>query len=217
MHNPVRWVDPTGLFAKTASNHDFKLTLVKSISAPASSGTYSLSITGAGLSTKTGQAIPPLIKLLAVILGAAGAAVYGHITQPSGRGSSNNALPTGTTTTTTQATATVGATDVTVSKATVLINSASAPGRGGVTPIGRAFQKHNSREGTVFTGQASGNAANNTRLGMEHLIQIIEHPGTTIVINSHSTHGKVLDMRMPCGKGARWSACGTHFIGFLEP
>lgn len=46
-----------------------------------------------------------------------------------------------------------------------LINSATAPGKGGVSPVGRAYQKHAgnpSRAGT-FTGKVSGNATQNTQ------------------------------------------------------
>jgi len=97
-----------------------------------------------------------------------------------------------------------------------LIRSATAPGRGGVTPIGRAFQKHNSRPGTAWTGQASGNAAQNTQQGMEHLNRILNDPNSTFVVSNHSVHGSVLSVRTSSGQGAMWSADGNRFIQVLE-
>jgi hypothetical protein len=100
---------------------------------------------------------------------------------------------------------------------TNLVNSATTPGAGGVTPVGRAFQKHNSRPGTAFTGQASGNASQNTQQGLNHLNNILNNPQPTITTTNHPVHGNVLNVRTPSGQGAQWSADGSHFIGFLEP
>jgi len=98
-----------------------------------------------------------------------------------------------------------------------LVTTASRPGQGGVTPVGRAFQKHNSRAGSAFTGTSSGNAAHNTQQGMTHLARILDNPNSTFIVRNTNAYGRVLDVRMPCGMGARWSADGTRFIGFLEP
>jgi len=98
-----------------------------------------------------------------------------------------------------------------------LITSATALVTSTVTAIGRAFQKHNSRPGTVFTGEASGNAALNTQQGMTYINKILSDPNTTFVIFNHPVEGSVLKVRMPDGTGAWWSADGTRFIGFLEP
>ncbi|MCL2373100.1 MAG: RHS repeat-associated core domain-containing protein, partial [Defluviitaleaceae bacterium] len=97
-----------------------------------------------------------------------------------------------------------------------LINSASAQGQGGVTPIGRAFQKHSGRQVTSFQGQVSGNAASNTQQGMAHLNHILNNPSSTFVVSNHSVYGQVLKVRLLCGKGAMWSADGTRFIQLLE-
>jgi len=102
------------------------------------------------------------------------------------------------------------------SKAT-LTSSASTPGKGGVTPVGRAFAKHQARPKTAFTGTQSGNAAKNTQQGMAHLDKILNNPNSTFTVRNTKAHGDVLDVRMPCGKGARWTPDGTRFIGFLEP
>jgi len=98
-----------------------------------------------------------------------------------------------------------------------LVNSASTPGQAGITPIGRAFQKHNNRPGTAFTGSSSGNAAHNKQQGMSHLNQILNNPNSTFTITNNTAHGMVLKVRMPCGKGAMWTADGNNFIMFLEP
>lgn len=99
----------------------------------------------------------------------------------------------------------------------LLREGASKPGNKGVTPIGRAFQKHTSesRAGT-FTGVQSGNAAMNTSQGMSYLNKILDNPGTTYTARNLQTFGNFLDIRMPDGTGARYSADGTRFICFLE-
>ena len=99
-----------------------------------------------------------------------------------------------------------------------LINSATTPGKGGVTPVGRAFQKHAgnpSRAGT-FTGDVSGNASQNTQSGVRYLNSILNNPNSKFTVRDTTAHGKVLDVRMPDGTGARWSADGSRFITFLE-
>lgn len=99
-----------------------------------------------------------------------------------------------------------------------LVNSATTPGKGCVTPVGRAFQKHagNSSRAGIFTGEVTGNAAKNTEQGMKYVNEILSNPNSTYTINKTSAFGDVLDVRLPDGTGARWSADGKSFIGFLE-
>jgi hypothetical protein len=93
--------------------------------------------------------------------------------------------------------------------------SATTAGRGGVTPAGRALQKHAARPGSVFGGRASaGNAAQNARAGEAMLRDILEHGN--VFSYRHQVFGDIIDVKIPKGPGARFSAAGD-FIGFLEP
>jgi len=99
-----------------------------------------------------------------------------------------------------------------------LIKSATIPGRGGVTPVGRAFQKHagNPNRAGSFMGKVSGNASQNTKYGLEYVNSILSNPNSTFINRNTKAFGDVLDVRLPNGTGARWSADGITFIGFLE-
>ena len=103
-------------------------------------------------------------------------------------------------------------------EASTLKEVAIAPGKGGVSPAGRAFQKHAgdaSRAGT-FTGEITGNAAKNTNQGAAYLDDILNNPNTTYTVKNTKAYGEVLEVRMPDGTGALWSTDGTKFIGFRE-
>jgi hypothetical protein len=98
------------------------------------------------------------------------------------------------------------------------MDSATTPGKGGTSPVGRAFQKHAgnpSRAGT-FTGEVSGNVAKNTQQGAQYLNDILGNSNSTFTVRNTKAYGDVLDVRLPDGTGARWSADGNTFIGFLE-
>jgi len=99
-----------------------------------------------------------------------------------------------------------------------LVTSATTPNKNGVTPVGRAYQKHagNSNRAGSFEGEVSGNAAQNTQNGTDYLNAILNNPQSTFTVRSTKAFGNVLDVRMPDGTGARWSADGKTFIGFLE-
>ena len=97
-----------------------------------------------------------------------------------------------------------------------LVKSAMESAKGNNTAIGRAFQKHAVRDGSAFTGEITGNATRNTEQGMEHLNRILNDPNATFVVRDTKAFGKVLDVRLPDGTGARWSDDGKTFIGLLE-
>jgi RHS repeat-associated protein len=99
-----------------------------------------------------------------------------------------------------------------------LMNSAIMPGQGGVSPVGRAFQKHagNSNRAGTFAGDVSGNALKNTEQGARYLDGILNSPSSSFTVRNTKAYGQVLDVRLPDGTGARWSADGKTFIGFLE-
>ena len=95
------------------------------------------------------------------------------------------------------------------------LRSATTAGRGGVTPAGRALQKHAARPGSAFAGLASaGNAAQNARAGEAALRDILGRGN--VFSYRHQVFGDVVDVKIPNGRGARFSAAGD-FIGFLEP
>jgi hypothetical protein len=98
----------------------------------------------------------------------------------------------------------------------ILIQSASTPDKAHVTSIGRAFQKHIApkRAGT-FTGKQTGSTAFNTQQGLSVLQDILDNTGW-INIKSHPQLGGMIDIHKADGTGARWSADGKKFIGFLE-
>jgi hypothetical protein len=99
-----------------------------------------------------------------------------------------------------------------------LIKSATTAEKGRTSPVGRAFQKHagNSNRAGTFTGDISGNAMKNTEQGEKYVRDILSNPNTTFIVRKTKAYGDILDVRLPDGTGARWSADGKTFIGFLE-
>jgi hypothetical protein len=99
-----------------------------------------------------------------------------------------------------------------------LIDSATIIGSGGVTPVGRAFQKHagNAQRAGAFIGEATGNATRNTEQGRIYLDKILNNQNSTYTVRNTIAYGDILDVRLPDGTGARWTADGKTFIGFLE-
>lgn len=92
--------------------------------------------------------------------------------------------------------------------------SAREARQGGVTPVGRALQKHAARPGSAFTG-ATGNANSNTALGEQYLKEILDNPDSVVSYHEHPVFGKVVKIRQPDGLGAWFKETG-EFIGFLE-
>jgi len=86
----------------------------------------------------------------------------------------------------------------------------------GLSPAGRAFQKHSQRPGTSFIGEVTGNAAKNSAQGANYLKEILYNPNSAATVRVHKVFGQVLDVRLPNGVGARWSSDFNSFIGFLE-
>ena len=96
-----------------------------------------------------------------------------------------------------------------------LIDFANSSVKGNNTAVGRAFQKHAVRDGTAFIGKITGNTAKNTQQGMTYVNKIINDPNATFTVRNTNAYGNVLDVRLPDGMGARWTADGKTFIGFL--
>ena len=218
MHNPIRFVDPTGLFAvlpsglasgmgggiveraqamlqsiRNSAPTEATTTHSPAVTAPVSIQNIHFGVIAVGFDNK--------IRLRDGIGGPRKTQRVG------GEGSRGGSTTTNKPPVTGQA----------IPSKTTLIDSAITPGKGGVTPAGRHFQKHNSRPGSAFTGNQTGNNAKNTQQGRAHLDRILNDPDTTVTFHNHPTEGNVLKARMPDGTGAWWSGDGLRFIGFLEP
>ena len=81
----------------------------------------------------------------------------------------------------------------------------------GLSPVGRAIQKHAARPGRFF--QAGRSAAENTAIGERFLGSVLEAGNVTR--STHNVFGAIMDVRFPSGAGARFSEAGD-FIGLLE-
>jgi len=235
MHNPVRFTDPTGLFAilpsglKGPGMSPGLWNIVNQVRTATKTATTTASSTATALSpsssatittystvavTTNAPAIAPTVSIWNwAVSGIGTRKEKNRLVTPCTGGGGRGSGGSGSGGTTTKPPVTVH----TIPGKTTLTSSASTPGKGGVTPVGRAFQKHNSRPDSVFTGNQTGNTAKNTQQGMAHLEKILNDPNSTFTVRNTKAHGDVLDVRMPCGKGARWTPDGSRFIGFLEP
>ncbi len=97
-----------------------------------------------------------------------------------------------------------------------LIKSANEIIKNNNTAAGRAFQKHAIRKGSVFKGEITGNAQKNSEQAMNYIKKILNSSESTFNIRDTRVYGRILDIRLPNGMGARWTANGKIFIGFLE-
>ena len=96
-----------------------------------------------------------------------------------------------------------------------LFQNATTPLKRGVTPVGRALQKHSARATSIFYGMSnSGNAAANSAIGKDYLANILANGTKTTDI--HPVFNEVIKFRLSDGTGAWWKADGS-FIGLLEP
>jgi RHS repeat-associated protein len=96
-----------------------------------------------------------------------------------------------------------------------LIKAATAPSKGGLTAVGRALQKHGSRPGSLFP-KVTGNTASINAQGETMLKTIINNPSVTTVTRHHARFGNIMEIKVPNGQGARFSADGKTFYGFIE-
>ena len=91
----------------------------------------------------------------------------------------------------------------------------------GLTAAGRALKKHGDRVGSAFP-KAIGNQSAINQQGENVLKSILTNPNVEKIVNdgtlSAGRYGSdCIDYQIPGGIGARFSADGTKFIGFLEP
>ncbi len=80
----------------------------------------------------------------------------------------------------------------------------------------RAWCKHANRSGDNFWGEVSGNDDHKNRFAQEILRKLFAHY-TWWNVFEHYKHRVVYEIRVSSGHGARWTADGKVFIGFLEP
>ncbi|WP_255155247.1 RHS repeat domain-containing protein [Ferruginibacter sp. HRS2-29] len=95
-----------------------------------------------------------------------------------------------------------------------LVAAGNAIDRAELTFAGRALQKHGNREGSLFP-RVKGTAKQINAQGEEVLMNILTNPKVEVVTRRHAKFGDVLEYRIPGGQGARFTADGKKFIGFL--
>lgn len=83
--------------------------------------------------------------------------------------------------------------------------------RNGLTQVGRALQKHSSREGSVFNGLSCGSATARNEQGLRVLDEILNDPGGRTEMLD-----RVTNIWDSTGRGVRFGNDGS-FMGFLEP
>ncbi|MEM6455709.1 MAG: hypothetical protein AAF772_11490, partial [Acidobacteriota bacterium] len=96
-----------------------------------------------------------------------------------------------------------------------LTDAALSVGKGGVSVITRAIQKHAGRAGSAFS-RVSGNLASRNEAGRRLARDILENPLSSARKHETPRFGEVIDVETPDGRGLRFSADGK-FIGLLEP
>lgn len=87
--------------------------------------------------------------------------------------------------------------------------------KGDLTLVGRALQKHGSREGSVFPS-AKGNPSAINEQGQTIVDSILNDPNKSVIQSNTSRYGQVTDVISPSGCGLRYDA-QSKLIGFLEP
>lgn len=85
-----------------------------------------------------------------------------------------------------------------------------------LTDGARALAKHSHRSSLGYWGALNGSDSDKNQHAMDAIIHLLTE---CCWLNMHIVppHGTVLEIRNKDGYGARWSADGTKFIGFLEP
>ena len=90
--------------------------------------------------------------------------------------------------------------------------------RGGISKAGRALDKHGQRIDTVFP-KAVGSIHEKNIQGQKVLDEILNHPDKKICFKKMRSlkYQDCIDIKLPDGRGARFSRDGKEFITFLEP
>ena len=96
-----------------------------------------------------------------------------------------------------------------------LLESGNQSDKGDLTKSGRAAQKHGSRDGSKFP-DIKGDANTMNAQGNNILKSILNDPDATAVTRHHARYGEILEIKLPNGCGARFTADGKTFIGLIE-
>ena len=96
-----------------------------------------------------------------------------------------------------------------------LLEAGQVMDRNGFTKAGRAWQKHGSRNPAKW-GFPQGPPEVINQAGQQQLQQIITLTESEWIVRHHARFGNILEGRLLDGRGARWSADGQTFIGFIE-
>ncbi|MCB1072606.1 MAG: hypothetical protein KDK96_05830 [Chlamydiia bacterium] len=90
--------------------------------------------------------------------------------------------------------------------------------RGGLTKAGRSLEKKAGRIDSVFP-KPSGNVHEVNMQGQRILDEILNHPDKQVFFKKVKTQNyrECIDIRLPDGRGARFTKDGREMIGFLEP
>ncbi|KAL2529991.1 RNA-binding ASCH domain protein [Forsythia ovata] len=85
-----------------------------------------------------------------------------------------------------------------------------------LTDGARALAKHVNRSSSSYWGTLCGSDSEKNRVAVDVVSCLLNR---CCWLNMHTVppHGVVFEIRIKDGYGARWSADGTKFIGFLEP
>jgi hypothetical protein len=104
---------------------------------------------------------------------------------------------------------------ISAKRTSLLLRAANAASRNGLTSVGRALQKHGSRPGSLFP-RATGNPAAMNAQAEAVLRGIIQNPAGIAATRHHARFGKILEIKLPSGQGARFSSDMKTFFGFIE-
>jgi RHS repeat-associated protein len=96
-----------------------------------------------------------------------------------------------------------------------LLKAANSMQKSSFTKVGTALSKHGNRAGSIFP-KAIGNQASVNKQAEAILKKILSDPNKTTTFRHHPRFGMILEFKIPGGQGARFSADGKNFIGFLE-
>ena len=97
-----------------------------------------------------------------------------------------------------------------------MIKAANKIEKAGLSRAGFELQKHGDRVGSVFP-KAKGNPSKINIQAEKILREILNHPKTNSIVRHHAKFGQILKIRIPNGRGVRFSSDGQKLINFLNP
>ena len=99
-----------------------------------------------------------------------------------------------------------------------LSETGTFPDRGGLTKAGRAFEKHGQRSDTVFP-RPRGTVHEKNVEGQRTLDEILNHSDRQVYFKKVKSlnYEECIDIKLPDGRGVRFTKDGKEMIGFLNP